>query len=407
MQETKPGSDYLGRDQVLERLGIKQQTLYAYVSRGFIRSIVHPDGRSSLYAREDVEKVRQRSALRTNWPVFETALTEITEDGPSYRGRAAVALARAGLRFENVAEFLWDGELADEPVAWGRQPEPRGFANLLRSAARLHEQAHVVQIMNVGIGALGIAAGVRRERIRAGLTPIVSARAVMRALGAIMGFLGEGRYLPLADGEALASAVARRLGVGSEAGIEALNAALIVVADHELNPATFAARIAASGNSDLHSCIGAALNTHYGTAVGRACDRLEALFAPELGADEMLSRAGRMLDAARSLPGFNHPLYPDGDPRARYLRERAVAVGGTRPMVCEILRVLSQLEAQYGLLPSVECGLVLLCRALGLPTRSAAGLYALGRTAGWVAHVLEQRLAGFVIRPRARYSAAA
>jgi citrate synthase len=403
MHDAKANADYLSRDQVLERLGIKQQTLYAYVSRGFIRSIAHPDGRSSLYAREDVEKVRQRSALRTNWPVFESSITEITEDGPRYRGRLAVDLARARVRFENVAEFLWDGELAEEPIAWGRQRDPRALGGLLKSAARLHPESHVVQLMTVGISALGISAGVRRERIRAGLTPIVSARGVMRALGGIMGFLGaEKRYAPLEDGEALAAAVARRLGSSDS---ETINAALIVVGDHELNPATFAARVAASGNSDLHSCIGAALNTHYGTSVGRACDRLEGLFTPQSGAAEMMARASRMLDASRSLPGFNHPLYPDGDPRARFLRELAVAVGGPRPAVRDILVVLSQLENEYGLVPSVECGLVLLCRALGLPERSAAGLYALGRTAGWVAHVLEQRLAGFVIRPRARYAA--
>src|SRR5262245_27008220 len=98
--------DYLGRTEVLGLLGIKPQTLYAYVSRGLIRSVPHPDGRSSLYAREDVDRVRARSAaragraliaaaaIRSGEPVIDTAITEITEEGPRYRGRLASDLAR-------------------------------------------------------------------------------------------------------------------------------------------------------------------------------------------------------------------------------------------------------------------------------------------------------------------------
>jgi citrate synthase len=318
-----------------------------------------------------------------------------------------VDLARGRVPFENVAEFLWSGELADEPIAWTSEAPPPGFARLLASGAALHAGAHVVQLMSMAVLALGVAAGVRRERIRAGSTPVSAARSIMRAQTGVLGFLGRKRaYFPLAEGEPLAAAVARLLGMrDGEAQIDALNGALVIVADHELNPATFAARIAASGSSDMHSCIGAALSTHYGTLVGRACDRVESLFEPPAEMEPVVTRARRMLDAARSLPGFHHPLYPRGDPRGRYLIESAVSIGGGRPVVQNMLRLLSRLEEDYDLRPSVECGLVLLCRALGLPDRSASGIYALGRTAGWVAHVLEQRLAGFVIRPRARYSA--
>ncbi len=412
--------DYLSREQVLELLGIKRQTLYAYVSRGYIRSVTHPDGRSSFYVREDVDRVRSRSAtrsgcglvaagtLRGGEPVVATGITEITAAGPAYRGRTASALARARVPFENVAEFLWSGDITEEAIAWNKQSDPPGFARLLGTANHLHEGAHVVQIMSVAVLALGIAKGMRRERIRAGQTPVGMARSLIRTQTGVLGFLGqEKRYAPLQDGETIAGAVARLLGIpGENAKIDALNRALVIVADHELNPATFAARVAASGSSDLHSCIGAALSTHYGTLVGRACDRVEALFEPPASPDDVLKRVRHMLDAALSLPGFDHPLYPRGDPRARYLIELSLAIGGTRPLVRNMLMLLSRLEEDYGILPRMEFGLVLLCRALGLPNRTASGVYALGRTAGWVAHVLEQRLAGFVIRPRAKYSLA-
>jgi citrate synthase len=346
--------------------------------------------------------------MRMGEPVIATAITEITEEGPRYRSRAAVELARARVPFENVVEFLWGGELAAEAVTWKTQyPSPRGFAALLGSAEQLHPNAHLVQIMSTAVLALGIAAGVRRERILAGQTPLALARDLMRAQAGTLGFLGRRRrYVPLTTGEPIASGVARLLDIASDAQqLGAINAALVMTADHELNPATFAARVAASGSSDLHSCVGAALSTHYGTLVGRACDRVEALFESPAAPDEVLARARRMLAAARSLPGFGHPLYPRGDPRARGLIECAVAVGGSRPVVRNMLMLISRLEEDYGVRPSTEFGLVLLCRALGLPDRSASGLYALGRTAGWVAHILEQRLAGFVIRPRAKYSA--
>ena len=154
----------------------------------------------------------------------------------------------------------------------------------------------------------------------------------------------------------------------------------------------------------MHSCIGAALDTHYGTLVGRSCDGVEQLFAPPADPEAVFEHAMARQAASRRLPGFNHPLYPKGDPRAALLIELALLVGGSRRVVGNMMMLLRRLEEQSGLRPTVECGLVVLCRALGLPDGSAAGVYALGRTAGWVAHVIEQRLAGFVIRPRARFA---
>jgi citrate synthase len=413
-------TDYLGREEVLKRLNIKQQTLYAYVSRGYIRRVAHPDGRSSYYVREDVEKVRSRSATRAGHgaiaaaamhygePVVTTAITEITDEGPRYRGRLAYELARTRVPFENAAEFLWSGKLSDEPVLWRLEaPAPAGFAELLGSMAKLHRNAHIVQIMSAAVLGLGTAAGPRRERIRAGHTMLSMARQLILCQTGTLGLLGpKRRFQPVNPGESLAQAVTRLLNVPGDPGqLAAINAALVIAADHELNPATFAARVAASGSSDVHSCIAAALSTHYGTLVGRACDRVEALFEPPAAPDDTLARAKRLLDAARSLPGFDHPLYPRGDPRARYLVECALVRGGARPMVRNMRMVIARLEEDYGVRPAIEFGLVMLCRALGLPDRTASALYALGRMAGWIAHIEEQRLAGFVIRPRAKFAA--
>jgi citrate synthase len=413
--------DYLTRDQALEVLGIKPQTLYCYVSRGYIRSVPQPDGRSSYYRREDVERVRTRSvarsghgpaaaaAMRWGEPVVGTSITEITPEGPRYRHRGVVELAQSRHGFETVAEFLWGGVLAEDPVEWRRSVPPAALARTLNASLALHPKPHLLQLLTLATTSLGVAEGSRRERIQSGATPVMAARRLIRTLAGTFGFLGPERaFVDLRDREPVARGLLRALGLpAGRDQVALLDAALVMVADHELNPATFSARIAASGSADLHCCIGAALNTHQGTLIGRACDRLEQVFALPSRPSDMVQRAREALDTARSVPGFNHHLYPQGDPRARALIELARREGGANIGVRHMLEALELIEQELGLHPSVECSLVFVSRALGMPDQCAGGLFALGRSAGWVAHVMEQRLAGFMIRPRARFTGAA
>jgi citrate synthase len=180
----------------------------------------------------------------------------------------------------------------------------------------------------------------------------------------------------------------------------------VVSADHELNASTFAARVAASAGADLYACVGAALATVSGPRHGGACDRVEALVAeagsPRRAAAVVHERARR----GEAIPGFGHTLYPDGDPRARPLFASAAALGRGRAPMQRVQTVLALVDAVGEArreLPSVECGLVAVTAALELPPGSAAALFALGRAAGWIAHALEQRAAGYLLRPRARY----
>lgn len=418
--EVAKRGDLLTREEAVAVLGIKPQTLYCYVSRGFIRRVPQSDGRSSYYLREDVENVRAKSAARSGhgpaaasamrWgePVIATGITEITGQGPRYRNRFATELAQSRYRFENIAEYLWGGDLAEEPVTWRRIGAPAGFARALAETSALHPRPHLLQLLTIACTALGIAEGSRRERIQSGATPVQAARRLMRTLTGTFGFLGPLRaYVDLEDGEPMAEGLLRALGVS--AGPEktrALNAALVLVADHELNPATFAARIAASASADLHCCIGAALHTQQGTLIGRACDRLEQVFAIPARSEQIVSRVRETLESGREVPGFNHRLYPHGDPRARMLIELARETGGANIGVRYMLESLTGVEEEFGLHPSIECGLVFVARAMGLPGQVAGGIFALGRCAGWVAHVMEQRLAGFMIRPRALFAQA-
>ena len=149
---------------------------------------------------------------------------------------------------------------------------------------------------------------------------IEQARDLMQAMAGAFGFLGPGkRYAAPRRGDTIARVLARALGVQTNPDVtHALDGVLVVVADHEFTPATFAARIAASAGNDLYSCIGAALQVHFGSSLGLRCDLLEqSLGAPRSPETE---RAAAAVSISRAL---DHPLYRNGDPRAEALVEIA------------------------------------------------------------------------------------
>src|SRR5512139_259246 len=106
-------------------LGVKLPTLYAYVSRGLLRSLPARSGRARRYLRSDVEALRERGpslraaagALRWGEPILESSITAMTPEGPAYRGRLAAELARGGVSFEAAAELLWTGAIPQGALA--------------------------------------------------------------------------------------------------------------------------------------------------------------------------------------------------------------------------------------------------------------------------------------------------
>jgi citrate synthase len=202
----------------------------------------------------------------------------------------------------------------------------------------------------------------------------------------------------------VASAIAEALGArGGEAGVAAIDQALVIGADHELNASTFAARVAASTGADVYAGVAAALACLSGPRHGGASDRVEALVT-EIGEPD---EAERVVHARQrrgeAIDGFRHPLYPDGDPRGAVLVELAQGLAPDEPDVRTFVALSDAMEAAGAGGPNIDAGLVALALALGLPPGSAVGLFAIARSAGWVAHMLEQYEAGYLVRPRARY----
>jgi citrate synthase len=387
-------------------LGISVRSLYAYVSRGRVRSVPGEHGRPRLYALADLERLRVRrdaraghgavaaGALRWGEPVLDSAITAITPRGPAYRGKLAVELAAGETPFENVAELLWSGYLPETRVAWPRGTIPH--AQLARLVGADAATPLGILPLLVHIAALAdrerddarpdalIACGRRLiPLLAAALAPGFVAAAVTRALGA----------------SSVAAIAARAIGVGDEQ-VPILNTVLVLLADHELNASSFTARIAASTDAGPYACVTAALATLSGPKHGTASEPV-ARFAAMVGSPEAARAQVRALRKRGEVPpGFGHPLYPAGDPRARPLLDAAARL----PLARHARTLFAIIEATTDAAPNVDMGLAALTAALGVPATVAPGLFAVARAAGWLAHALEQRAAGHVLRPRARYT---
>lgn len=387
-------------------LGISVRSLYAYVSRGQVRSMPGERGRPRRYAFADLERLRVHrdaraghgagaaGALRWGEPVLDSAITAITSRGPAYRGRLAVELAAAGTPFENTAELLWSGYLPELRVFWPHGaiplaqvarlvgPEPRGPLDVMPLLIQIAALADPER------GDLRPDAMITRGRrliplLAAALAPGFVPAAVSRALGAA----------------SVANIAARAIGLGDELA-PTLDRVLVLLADHELNASSFTARVAASTGADPYACVSAALATLSGPRDGGASEQV-ARFAESVGSPEAARAAVRALRKRGELPPeFGHPLYPAGDPRARALLDLAAQLPATR----RARTVLAIVEATTEAAPNVDVGLAALIAALGVPPAVGTGLFAVARAAGWLAHALEQRATGHLLRPRARYT---
>ena len=374
--------DWLDADQVLERLGIRPQTLYAYVSRGRIEAAAHPqDPRRSLYRASDVAALAQKKArgrraadvaaeaIAWGEPVLPSAITTVAGGRLWYRGRDAVLLSEQGLTLENVGRLLRGGHGA--ALKSSRRSEPP-VADSAR--ARLF---------------LTLAARAGREPPARGRAPLALAMEAADLLEAVV---------DAATGQAGEGPAHARFAAawGLDAtGADLVRRTLVLLADHELNASTFAARVAASTGASLSAACLAGLSALSGPLHGGMAARVEA-FVEEAERRDPAHAVSARLARGASMPGFDHPLYPDGDPRAAAL----LAAFEAPPLLAE-LRLAT--ETATGLAPNIDFALVTLARTLKLPPDAPFILFATARSAGWAAHAIEQLQTGRLIRPRARY----
>jgi citrate synthase len=393
MPQARAHSDlFLSAGQAARRLGVSLPTLYAYVSRGMVRS--EPgSGRERRYPAEDIDRLIRRrdgdsagAALDWGAPVLESAITAIGPDGPWYRGRSALRLAReASVR--DVASLLWQSEAADvftaenlpalgeswpaAEVAAADLPALERCLALLPHAARSDLRAHDIAPDTVA------RTGARILRL---IAAIVAARAP--------------------SGRPIDAVLADAWQAGAQ-GRQLIRAALILCADHELNVSTFTVRCVASAAASPYLAVLAGLAALRGQRHGGMTERAGAFLAGVLGAPDFAREIQERLQRGEVPPGFGHPLYPEGEPRSRLLlglleEAGSAAAAAARPIAAAV-------SAATGLLPNIDWALGVLGRHLQLAPGAALGLFAVGRTIGWIAHAQEQYASGRLIRPRAQY----
>jgi citrate synthase len=289
--------------------------------------------------------------------------------------------------------------LPEGPVRW---PSPELPVRPSAVAELLPKHSPPLAVLLAVVPLLGawdevrFAAPAEQERLRG--------RRLLRHLGAwVCAAHAPARVARALKEETVAASLAVAWGATAKRAPEMLDRALVLCADHELNMSTFAARVTASSGADLYACTSAALAALSGPRHGGACDRIEALLQ-EVGRPERARTVvHERLRRGESVPGFGHPLYPEGDPRTPPLLEVAYALR-PEPTGVRVLRVVEETMREAGHpAPTVDFGLVALASALELPAGASTALFAVGRAAGWVAHVLEQREQGHMLRPRARY----
>lgn len=355
-----PDPAFLTAQEARTRLGVSAQTLYAYVSRGHLRARQHPDdARKSLYFKEDVEnwaarkdrgRSRRKLAQSTlNWgePSLVSAITEIRDGRVFYRGYNAVVLSQDWL-FEEVTALLLDRDLAEpgsETLPMLAAPDP-----LQRMIMALTRKINSPNATPLELIRTLVLAATRKR----------SDRLVHEAL-------------------------AEAWGLGAD-GADVLRRVLVLCADHELNASAFACRVTASTGAGMAACLLTGLCTLSGPRHGGMVRRAQDWMAAALN-------GGEITTGAKPPPGFGHPLYPSGDPRA-------LEICRVLPLSPDWQEIVDNLAAN-GVYPSLDLSLAHVEAALSLPNDAGLLLFALGRSAGWIAHAEEQSASGQLIRPRA------
>ncbi|MFI5891729.1 citrate synthase family protein [Actinoplanes sp. NPDC051513] len=397
-----PEPHLLSTDEVAARLGIKPTTVYAYVSRGMLPSIRNAEGKGSLFAKPDVDAFVARRRRPTT-PAIQTGITLIKDGGLYYRGQDASLLAGSA-SFESVATLLWTGEREHVDLVPSAELKNLAVATVqpLPTGARTTDRLRVI-----------VAAAAAADPLRFDTTPaavIATARTLLATMVAALPYaqgVTTGEVLRREQGTvSLAELLWPRLtlrdpdpgpsaspsndagpGTGIRTGAhKTLNAALILLADHDIAASTLAARVAASTRAHPYAVVSAGLAALDGPLHGAASGLAYALLKDAMATGDPVTTIAARLRADGMIPGFGHPLYPDGDPRATTL----MAMLDEGPVRDTATRLAKAVRDRSGTQPNIDFALAALTLQHDMPADAGEAIFAVARTAGWLAHALEE-----------------
>ena len=403
--------------QAAARLGVKVETVYAYVSRGLLDRLPGDDGRTSLFDARGVERLagKRRGGARAGElsVVLGTGITLIEPDRVSYRGIEAGGLATT-VPFERVADWLWLGEsrpVSPAPCGWSAwRASPNALVVARDTQRSLPDGTSTVDRLRAIASAVG-----PTDPLCFDLSPHAAAASARRLIAAMVDGLpgvANATDCPLAfEAGSFEQTIASRLWhrltqrAPTPDDLRTLNAALVLIADHGLAASTLAARVAASVRADPYSVVASGLGTLSGPLHGAASAPVHRLFE-DIGRPERATAVlGDFMRRENRIPGFGHLIYQDWDPRARVLLERlrASAPDAQRLEVVECM--LELLLDRIAVRPNIDFAIAALSYVSGMEDRAGETIFAVSRAVGWVAHALEEYCEPALrFRPRARYT---
>jgi citrate synthase len=473
-----PERGWLSSAEAARRLGIKQETLYAYVSRGMLSRRKDPGARESRFDPAEVARLSERRRSGSSRAgalevVIDSALTLLDPVGRIWFRGWDVEEASRTASFEEVAEWLWTSPpdpAAPEGAAAGASPAsgpaPASFERFVAPASDAARVASFVapasdavrvasfvapaSVLDAARGALaslapgtppidrlrvGLAAAATADPLRFDRRPDGVAAAGRRIIAVLVdalppvgggdlrpsptmattasvggGALGpsptmEATMTPADDGGTVAERLWSRLSPTPAAPeqVAVLDAALVLLADHEMASSTLAARVAASTWADPYLVVTAGLAALGGPLHGSVGDRLVPVLhdAVARGAAEAIAERWRL---GEKVWGFGHLVYTNRDPRAEALWPRLRAAWPESEIVDAAGEVRTAVTAHGKTFPNVDFMLAALVGAAGMAEGSAEVIFAVARTAGWLAHAIEEYEHALRFRMRAAYT---
>ncbi|WP_328501328.1 citrate synthase family protein [Streptomyces sp. NBC_00457] len=379
----------LSTKEAAELLGVKAETVYAYVSRGQLSSRRAPGGRSSTFDAKEVEALARRnrragagSPTSGGELSVRTRITLIDTDRYYYRGVDAAELA-ARHTYEEVAEWLWTGQLRHGTVFTA--PEA-SVAVARRAVAALPEHTDPTDRLRVAAIAAATADPLRFD---------LSEEAVLGTARILIPTLVDA-LPPMRPGHGDEGPLAHRLWArlsgrqADEASLRVLDTALGLLVDHDLAASTLAVRVAASARAHAYAAVSAGLGVIEGPLHGAASGLVHRLLLDVLDQGDAGPVIADELRSGRRIPGLGHRLYAGEDPRARALFALLEDIPRAAPALAAARDIVATTARHTPLHANVDLALAVLTASSGMPATAGETIFAVARTAGWIAHALEE-----------------